>query len=553
MASPHVRLRYQDGGTIEGADRVSRETVWWSGSRRSADAIINPLKPEADARGKDSDRNDGFIRGANQHTQDSVVGSQYRLMAAPNWRYMSTLNKAYDEQWAEDFTSYVEDRFNLLGDSDAHWLDAMRVGTFTSLIRQAISMYFQTGEYLATVEYIDDPSRPINTAIQPVNPDRLCNEFNLPDTRYLRRGIVRDLRGQPIAYQFRMGDIGDIYPDSMMLTWRTVEAQWPWGRKKVIHLYEQDTVDQSRGVGNIVSVLKNIRMFRKYSDVKLQNAVIQATYAASLESELPKDAIAAALGAGGGDADKALLQVYRAHMGALGHFMEDANNVRIDGAMIPHLFPGTKLAMTPVKPGSFDDTTLEFSLLRHICAGLGISYEAFSRDFSKSNYSSVRAALGVQGQAMANKKRAIADGAANHIYALVLEEDITRPDVPVPLPRGQTWQVFYAPLAKEALTRAQWIGSGAGQIDEVRETEAARDRVRSGFSTWQQECARLGRDWREVFEGQARERKAAEKLGISFDLSSRGNAPVDTASDVGVGSPNAATTPANSNAPQGGQ
>lgn len=518
-------VHYSDGGAIEGADRVNRETLMWQASRRSADAIINPIKEEADARGRDSDRNDGFIRGANHHTKDSVVGSQFRLIAAPNWRYMSRLNKAYDEEWAQEFQEFVEDRFKLIAESDAHWLDAMRVNTFTSIIRLAVGTYFQAGEYIATAEYLDDdPSRPINTAIQSVNPDRLCNERDMPDTRYLRRGVVRDMRGQPIAYQFRMGDRGDMYNDDLAMTWRTVEARWPWGRKKVIHIYEQDTVDQSRGVADIVTALKSVRMFRKYTDVKLQNAVIQATYAASVESELPKDAVSAALGAGGTEADKALLQVYRAHMGALGRYMDDANNVRIDGAMVPHLFPGSKLTLNPVKAGTFEDASLESSMLRHICAALGISYESFSRNFSQSNYSSVRAALGVQAQAMANKKRAVADGAANNIYALMLEEDITRPDVPVPLPRGQTWEVFYQPLVKEALTQAQWIGSGAGQIDEVRETDAAVMRIRAGLSTWGWECARLGFDAREVAERLSRERKLQKELGLEFDLSVSGTA-----------------------------
>lgn len=507
-----------NGGALEGADRFSRETAMWRPSMRSPDDVINRAKPIADARGIDTVRNSGLAFGAVALHKDSIVGAQYRLNAQPNWQLLSQISTGFDETWAEDFQQVIEARFSLLADSNDCWLDAQRVNTFTGMIRLAVGVFLMTGEYVGACEWImDEPDRPVNTAIQMVASDRLCNPNFISDTRYLRRGVERDLRGKALAYNFRMGNPLDPYPDGLSMVWRRVEVAKDWGRKQVLHIVEQGLPDQTRGISDMVAALKNMHMTKKFTEVTLQNAVINASYAAAIESELPSDAIAVALGGSGGDTGKALLGVYGAYMSALGGYLDAANNVRIDGAQIPHLFPGTKLNMQPAKTAGGVGTSFEESLQRHTAASLGLSYEAFSRDFSKTNYSSGKAAMGVQGQYMAARKKHVADRLATEIYALVLEEELANGNVP--LPKGIRRNVFYRPLAKEAFTSCKWIGSGAGQIDELRETQAALLRIAGGLSTYEQEGARLGLDWRDLFSQRKREQTVLDNYGLHFDLS----------------------------------
>lgn len=511
--------RILNGGALEGANRFSRETALWRPSLRSPDQVINSAKQTADANARDTVRNDGYTAGASALHKDSIVGAQYRLNAQPNWRFLSTLNKGFDATWADEFQQVVEARFNLLGESDAAWLDAQRVNMFTGMIRLAIGIFFSTGEFLGTCEWIREAARPCNTAIQFVSPDRLCNPYGVCDTRVLRRGVEKDARGRAIAYHIREGDQFDIYPDDYAWTWIRVPAEKPWGRRQVIHIVDQQLPDQTRGLADMVAALKNMHMTKRFREVTLQNAVINATYAAAIESELPPDAIAAALGQGSGDVGDAMLGVYGSYMGALGEYLGAANNIRVDGAQIPHLFPGTKLNMQPAKTAGGVGTGFEESLLRHTAATLGLSYEEFSRDFSKTNYSSGRAAMGLSARFMASRKKHVADRLASVVYALVLEEDLAAGNVP--LPNGVQRDIFYAPLAKEAFTAASWIGSGAGQIDELKETQAALLRIAGGLSTWEGETARLGRDWRETFTQRKREEDVIKELGLDFDLSAK--------------------------------
>lgn len=521
MATPeiiqHAPLEKQAiGGALEGAERNDRETLNWTPSMGSPDRIINSAKPLADARSRDMMQNDGYVSGATSIHKDSIVGAQYLLNAQPNWRVLGV-----DEGWAEEFQMVVESRFNLIADSEENWLDASRRNTLTGLVRLGVGCFAVTGEVLATAEWIkNDSRRPFKTAIQMVSPDRLSNPNGMADDKFLRRGVRRDSRGRPITAYIRKAHPSDSF-DLDAYAWAEVPFEKPWGRKQVIHIVDQLLPDQTRGVSDMVSVLKQMRMTKKFQDVVLQNAVVNASYAAAIESELPSGEVFAALGANDPQGPLAGMQQYLGmYMGTLGTYLDNAKNISIDGAKIPHLFPGTKLHMQPVGTPGGVGSDFEQSLLRHIAAALGLSYEQFSRDYTKTNYSSARASMNETWKFMQSRKKSVADRLASNIYALWMEEEIAQGNLP--LPKGKTRDWFYEPLVKDALTQCSWIGASRGQIDEGKETEAALARIAGGLSTFEEECARLGKDFRRVFEQRAREQKMMERLDLTFQLGNKG-------------------------------
>jgi lambda family phage portal protein len=230
--------------------------------------------------------------------------------------------------------------------------------------------------------------------------------------------------------------------------------------------------------------------------------------------------VMAAMGGGG---ENAHMKYIEAYLASLGSYVGAGKNIQIDGSKIPIFFPGTKLNLKPMgTPGGVGSDFHE-SLLRHLAASLNISYEELSRDFSKSSYSSNRASMAVTERFMSARKKMVADRFANAIYALVLEEEIANGNVP--LPPGKDRRHFYEPLMKEAYTQATWIGSGTGQVDELKETQAAILRIKSGLSTYEIEIAKLGGDWRERFAQIAREQGVIgqTKIAVSLDLGSGSN------------------------------
>lgn len=494
------------GGGLEGAERLGRETFNWQPAVISPDRQINPVKEMADARARDSVQNDGYAMGAIYTHRDSIVGSQYRLNAQPVYEVLGS-----DEVWAEEFQRVVESRFNLVADSEECWFDASRMNTLTGLVRLGIGGFLMTGEVLGTVEWIREQRRPFRTAIQMVSPSRLCNPDLKQDDRFLRRGVARDFYGRPMGYWFRLAHPGDFMFDATQaFSWRYVPATKPWGRRQVIHITEQLQPDQTRGIADMVAVLKQMRMTKKFQEVVLQNAVVNASYAAAIESELPRDVVFGAMGAG----QAGFSDMLGSYLNALQSYVGDSKNISIDGVKMPHLFPGTKLSLKPMGTPGGVGTGFEESLLRHVAASLGLSYEQFSRDYSKSNYSSTRASMTETWKFMQSRKKVVADRFANHIYALWLEEEINAGNIP--LPPGKGTEIFYDPVMREALTACDWIGASRGQIDELKETQAAVMRINSGLSTYEKECARLGEDFRRIFTQRARENKLMGRLDLTF-------------------------------------
>jgi lambda family phage portal protein len=507
------------GGALEGASTTARELVRWQPPMGSPDQIINRGKVLADNRSRDLAFNEGKTKGAINTHQDSIVGASYRLNAMPQARILREMTGyQFDEKWAEEFQEVVEALVDLLAESEDNYLDASGLKSLTAQARMAVAGTLVRGEVVATVEWLSrDYSRPCSTAIQMISPARLSNPNNMPDTQYLRRGVERDSRGKTVAFHIRDSHPGEFYSNSSAFEWKRVAARKPWGRRQVIHLFEQQEPDQSRGLGDIVAVLKDSRMGKMFKELMLQNAVVNASYAAALESEMPPDAVYAAMGGNSGsDNFKSALGSY---LDMIGSYFGSAQNVQIDGAKIPVLPPGVKLnTRTFATPGGMGDN-FEASIERNIAAALGMSHEEFSRNFSATSYSGLKASFALTGRHMNARKKTSADAYANSVYALVLEELIGKELVPLPaMPRRMRTDFFYMPLVKQAICKASWIGAGAGQIDELKETQAAILRVKAGFSTYERECARLGMDYRENFAQRAREEGLIKRKGLSFSL-----------------------------------
>lgn len=497
-------------GGYEGASRTSRELLTWTPSMRSPDLDLNREKPLIDARARDQVKNDGYALGAVATHRDSIVGSQYVLNAQPDWRALGA-----DEAWAEEFQRVVESRFALWAESADCWPDAARRCTFTGLVRMAVCGAVLTGEVLATAEWLRNRAgrRPYNTAIQMVDPDRLSNPDDRADTRTLRRGVQQDKYGAAEGYWFRQTHPSEAWLTEIGRTWKYVPATKPWGRVQVIHIYEPLRPEQSRGVADMVAALKQMRMTSKFQDVTLQAAVLNATYAASIESEVPPEVLASQLSGDGTGLTN--------YLGMLAEYAGASKALHVDGVKIPTLFPGTKLHFQRPESADGIGDAFEESLLRKIAASLGLSYEQLSRDYTKTNYSSARASMVETWKSMQAKKRMFADRFADHVYALWLEEAIGRGEIPLPAGRTREW--FYEGLNKEALTRCEWIGAARGQIDELKETQAAALRIDTGLSTYEAEISRTGKDFRRVFEQRKREQTMIEELGLTFGKATTAN------------------------------
>lgn len=525
VAAPAGTSPMAAGVSYDASDQLEK-LANWRPSYRSADSDLLREKNLLDARSRDVTRNDGYVSSAAAITKDNIVGQTYLLNAHP---VSTILFGKRDEVWEREFQEEVETKFTLAAESPQNWMDASRHNTLTELVRLAVGVDMMGGEVLATAEWMPSSEfRPFRTALQFIDADRLSTPSTAMADSNIRNGVERNKFGAPIAYHIRLAHPSDAAFNGVSLdsySWRRVAARKPWGRQMVLHLFEQMRPDQTRGVAAMASALTEMRMTKRFRQTELERAIIAATYAASIETELPNEAVYQAMG---GEADANPTVAWSTdYLAAVAAFSGGARNMTLNGARIPMFFPGTSLKIQNPGAQSPVGDKFEQSLLRYTAATLGLSYEQFSKDFSQVNYSGFRGALGETRRAMASRKKRVADGCANFGYRLWLEEAINENSLET-LKRANI-PAFYDGLNAEAYASADWIGAGEVLIDPLKETQADVLAIREGLMTKEQAIARRsGMDWRKVAEQQKRERELDESLG-NPSIYNRPDTPQDNA------------------------
>jgi lambda family phage portal protein len=233
------------------------------------------------------------------------------------------------------------------------------------------------------------------------------------------------------------------------------------------------------------------KMLDHYERSELQAAVVNAMIAAFVETPMDGESIAEVFGGSGDD-----------YLTARNEW-----DIKLQGGSIIPMFPGDKVApFTPGRPNSGYGQFVE-NILRHIGAGLNIPFELLMKDFSKTNYSSARAALLEAWRYFSAKRQWLSNYWAKPVYELWLEEAINKGIIEAP----DFYEKFHA------WTKSKWIGPGRGWVDPVKEAKAAHLRMQIGLSTLEDECAAQGLDWEEVLEQLAREKAKITELGLSIN------------------------------------
>lgn len=481
------------GDAYEGASRISQELASYNPASRSPDQDIRPAKKAADSRARDLTRNDANIQSGVRLRQDGVVGALFLPNPRPN---SERLFGREDVTWEDEHADEVTDLWMAAAEGQNHWLDAGGRMTVTEMTRMAVEQDTVYGETTSSVEWIKEGGRPFNTAIQMIDTDRLSDPANKMDLN-ISMGVELGKRDQPIAYHIRMAHPSDWQRGMAAWDWKRINAQLRWGRKQFIHIYTMHRPGQTRGMGTMVAAIPEMKMSRQFREIVLQNAILNATYAATIESDLDAASIFQRLG--GSDSfnpdeiQNAIYGYMSGYANMLGSVVGGSANLKMGGVKIPHLPPGSKLNLQGAGQGGPLGSEFEASLNRVMASAFGVSYEQFSRDYTKTNYSSGKMASVETYKAMMTIKRAVADRFASTVYRLWYEEMLNRGAFTTV---RRQMPSFYEGFNADWYCGIDWVGASRGQVDELKETQAAVLRLNNGLSTLEDETARLGKNWR---------------------------------------------------------
>ena len=471
-----------DDTSYKGASLSAKELLSWRPLRHSADMELDGELSTLVARSRDLIRNNGIASGAIQTLVDNVVGNGLKLVSIPGHRILG-LDIDYLEEWARK----VESLWRIW--SESVYCDAARKLNFNSQTALIFRSVIENGEALALVLWRENSANPFATCFQLLEPDRLSNPDFKQNSEFLRDGIEINQYGEAENYWISKYYPNDYYYGQGANTWQKIAAQTPFGRKLILHVHHPERIGQNRGKPLFTSIMPLFKMLDHYERSELKASVVNAMIAAFIETPMDSESIAEMFGESVDD------------------YLEKRKDwsVKLEGGSIIPVFPGDKVsAFTPSRPNSSYAAFVE-NVLRHIGTGLNIPLELLMKDFSKTNYSSARAAL-IEAWRFFNGRRSwIINYWAKPVFELWLEESVNRGLIEAPN--------FYE--KKAAWCRCKWIGPGRGWVDPVKEAQASQIRMESGLSTLEDECASQGLDWEEVLMQRVRELKRMRELGLS--------------------------------------
>ena len=230
-----------------------------------------------------------------------------------------------------------------------------------------------------------------------------------------------------------------------LTAWQKIAAQTDFGRKLILHVHHPERIGQNRGKPLFSSIMPLFKMLDHYERSELKASVVNAMIAAFVETPMDSESIAEMFG------------------DSVDDYLEKRKDwsVKLEGGSIIPVFPGDKVSpFTPSRPNSSYAAFVE-NVLRHIGTGLNIPLELLMKDFSKTNYSSARAAL-IEAWRFFNGRRSwIINYWAKPVFELWLEECVNKGLIEAP--------DFYE--KKSAWCRCKWIGPGRGWVDPVKEAQ----------------------------------------------------------------------------------
>lgn len=509
MTARRKRATTRKAGKTAAGDLAPRPSTAMSGAAHVAGDVSDrtmsnwtPLPGSADGdllgelgtivpRARDLSRNNGIAAGAQQTLKDNIVGHQLRLSAKPHYRLLGQ-----EIEWAEQWSRNTEGQFETWANTTE--CDAARSMNLLGLTLQGLGAMMLNGEALAIPQWIERPGEQWGTKLQLIEADRLSAPYGRELQPNMRGGVEIDRYGAPVRHWIRKTHPGDRFAYGFAGAYATVE-EWtpvatfmPNGLRRVIHLYDRERTGQSRGKPIVTSVMREFRMVGHYQTTELQATIANSLIAAFLESNLDQESQAALFSENPAGAWDNQVGAFRAKLQG--------------GAMIP-LPVGAKVsAFTPSRPNTAFAAFME-AALRHIAAGLNLPYELLLKDFSKTNYSSARAALLEAWRFFLGRRRMIRDYWLTPIYQLFLDEGAARGRIDV------APEAYHA--NRYAYSRCRWVFAGRGWVDPVKEASAAKIRMQENLSTLESECAEQGEDWEEVLEQRAREKRRMRALDLT--------------------------------------
>jgi len=370
---------------------------------------------------------------------------------------------------------------NQIEEGWAEWCDDVTIGQPLSLNafqRQSIKGVGCDGERFVRIWRGHEANR-FGLALEAVNADMLDETYNVPksdDANEIRMGVEVNGFGRPVAYHFWNK------PEKILGTDFSPRERKRVPADEVIHLYDQDEANQTRGITWLLAVAVNLKMLDGYTEAEL----VAARTAAAKQGWFVKKGDTPQAGEG--------LTPDENNRVAL-----EANPGLMDFAPDGYEFQ----SWTPEHPtGAFADFVK--SKVREIATGVSVSYNALASDLENVNYSSLRSGLLLERDMWRMLQQWWIGMFLRRVYREWLNSALL------------TGALSLGPRTASKFVACKWTPRGWPWVDPEKDVNAAIAGIQSGLDSRTDTLAEQGRDFESILERLAEEEEMAAEYGVKI-------------------------------------
>ncbi len=489
-----IRAFQNSGYDESGAARNKNSMRGWRAYSKTPQEDIDKNIPVLRQRSRSLYMSAPLAVSAIKTNRTNIVGEGLRLKSTIDADF---LRMTPDQ--AADWQRRAEREFELWAQSK--FCDSTRVNNFYEIQQVACMSWLMNGDACVLLEY-EKPTRtlPYGLRIHLIESDRVSTPNSTGNNVYLYatnpdngnrifNGVEVDGNNRVVAYH-----ICSTYPNSNLYSkkeWKRVKA---FGEHtnvpNVLMIYETERAEQYRGVPYLAPVIESLKQLTRYSEAEQMAAVINGFFTVFIKSTRGTSEIGFT---GVTDEDDRIADGDR--------------NYELGPGLVNVLNPDEEIDIADAKRPSSNFDAFVTSLAKYVGAALEIPVEILTKQFS-SNYSASRAALLEAWKAFRMKRAWLAADFCQPVYEIFLTEAIANNRLKAP-------GFFLDPLIRKAYCGAQWNGPAQGQIDPVKEVNAAEKRISIGISTRQRETIEMmGGDFDSNVAQLARENQMMKAAGL---------------------------------------
>ena len=482
-----VKKQYLANGTVSaqagsyhGGSRKRRQSHGWNTGGGDADSdTLFDLETLRD-RSRDLIRNQPIALGAVNTNCVNVVGSGLKMQSRIDGKILGM-----DEDQVEELQRIIEREWKSWANNLDCSLD--RGGNFADITSLVFRSTLESGDVFALLPHVMRSTSPYGLKIQLIEADRVRNENDARDTETMTAGVEKDRFGSPKRYHISTTHPGTVKTPHER-KWDKREAFTKSGRRNIIHVYEKLRPDQTRGVPYLAPVTELLKQLGKFTNAEIMAAVVNSYFTVFVKSPDGNTGLSPfqdSAETGGTASDKD----YKLGMGTVLKLAKDEDLLFAD----------------PKRPNQNFEQFVE-AIFRQIGAALGLPFEVLVQHFQKS-YSAARTSMLLAWKMFNTRRSWLVNHFCDPVYEAWMEEAVLRGRVAAP-------GFLDDPIIRQAYLGNTWIGPSPGQIDPVKETKAAGERLALNLTTRSGEAAAIGEDFDQNIEQSAREEKQMEELGL---------------------------------------